>query len=225
MRKAIFWDFDGTLVRSNHLWSNSFLKAAGELGSKYRLTYETVHPLLCKGFPWDKDGTPNLKGEAWWSNVQEKLSRDYRSLGLTAEEAACCSARIRGIVLSPENYKVYPDAAPTLAVCIYKGYKNYLLSNNFPELEELLPKLWLDRFFSGCIVSGMVGADKPDEKIFRLAQLKASFPSLCYMVGDSPEADAEGGKNAGMKTVLVHSAPSARADVVCDTLSDILMYL
>ena len=46
-----------------------------------------------------------------------------------------------------DSYRVYPDAAAVLAVCLYKGYKNYLLSNNYPELEEVLARLQLRQFF------------------------------------------------------------------------------
>ena len=58
--------------------------------------------------------------------------------------------------LDPGQYRVYPDAAATLALCAYKGYQNYMLAEGFPRLTELLPKLHLERFFPGRVVSGRV---------------------------------------------------------------------
>lgn len=58
--------------------------------------------------------------------------------------------------LDPGQYRVYPDAAATLALCAYKGYQNYMLAESFPRLTELLPKLHLERFFPGRVVSGRV---------------------------------------------------------------------
>ena len=33
--------------------------------------------------------------------------------------------------LDPGQYRVYPDAAATLALCAYKGYQNYMLAEGF----------------------------------------------------------------------------------------------
>ena len=87
------------------------------------------------------------------------------------------------------QYRVYPDAAATLALCAYKGYQNYMLAEGFPRLTELLPKLHLERFFPGRVVSGRVElAGSHGEGLYRRAELAAHFPGMIWLVsGDSQE--------------------------------------
>ena len=59
--------------------------------------------------------------------------------------------------MDPGQYRVYPDAAATLALCAYKGYQNYMLAEGFPRLTGLLPKLHLEALLSrNRVVSGRV---------------------------------------------------------------------
>ena len=91
--------------------------------------------------------------------------------------------------MDPGQYRVYPDAAATLALCAYKGYQNYMLAEGFPRLTELLPKLHLERFFPGRVVSGRVElAGSHGEGLYRRAELAAHFPGMIWLVsGDSQE--------------------------------------
>lgn len=132
-----------------------------------------------------------------------------------------------GTLTTGEPVKARPDAAAVLAVCAYKGYKNYLLANGQPDIEEQLKALGLRQFFSGVVISGVVGACKPDEKIFRIAERAASFPSLIWMVGDNPIADIEGAKNAGWHTAYIAEpgAKSSGAEVTVSSLSELLKFL
>ena len=41
------------------------------------------------------------------------------------------------------------------------------------------------------------------------------------MIGDNPAADIDGGRTAGMRTILVHKDVPCRADRVCKTLAQI----
>ena len=225
MRKAIFWDFDGTLTVPHHMWSVSLLKALGPLAEEYGITWEKIRPFTHSGFPWDEDGAGHLTGQAWWDCMLEKFSHAYLHFGIPKAKAGEAACRVKELILSRDSYRVYPDAAAVLAVCLYKGYKNYLLSNNYPELEEVLARLQLRQFFSGCIVSGKVGVNKPHPEIFRLGEEVANFPSQIWMVGDNPVADIAGAKGAGWKTALVHGAEGSGADVTAETLTDLLKYL
>lgn len=132
-----------------------------------------------------------------------------------------------GTLTDGEPAKARPDAAAVLAVCAYKGYKNYILANGPPELVELVDRLGLRQFFSGIIVSGAVGACKPDERIFRIAERAASFPSLIWMVGDNPIADINGAKNAGWHTAYITEpgTKNSGAEVTVSTLSELLKFL
>lgn len=203
------------------------MKALGPLAEGYGIGLDKLRPGLQNCFPWDPGGEPGLRGGAFWDYMNQRFTEIYAGLGLPEDLARDCAGRVRGIVLDPRSYRVRADAAATLAVCAYKGYRNYLLSNNFPELEEVLERLWLRRFFAGCVVSTAVGVNKPDVKIFRIAERVAKFPSLIWMVGDNPAADIRGAREAGWHTVYLAKAGAAhaRAEITVDGLSEILRYL
>lgn len=223
MRKAIFWDFDGTLTTGEPTWRFCLVRALGPLAERYGVTEEGVRPFLRSGFPWHPDGDSSLTGERFWQALFDRFGLAFESFGIPKPEAEAAARRVREIVLDKALYHVRPDAAAALAVCAYKGWRNYILTNNFPEWESLFDQLGLRQFFSGIVVSGAVGASKPEEKIFRLAERTARFPSLIWMVGDNPIADIEGAKNAGWHTAYLAKpgAPHAGADITALSLTEI----
>jgi putative hydrolase of the HAD superfamily len=104
-------------------------------------------------------------------------------------------------------------------ICL--GYKNYILSNNFPELPLVIEELKLLVYFDDYVVSSNVGYEKPRLELFQFALSVANFPDYCYMIGDNPIADIIGGKSAGMKTIFVHKDCNSDADYTCKKLSEI----
>lgn len=46
------------------------------------------------------------------------------------------SRDIKSEILNPENYHLYGDTVCILEKSVKLGYRNYILSNNYPELEE-----------------------------------------------------------------------------------------
>lgn len=227
MRRAIFWDFDGTLTTGEPTWRFCLVKALGPAAEQYGVTEEKLRPYLKRGFPWHPDGDHSLMGEAFWECLTALFTRAYMGLGVPAPLAEAAARRVRGIVQDPSQYRVRPDAAAVLAVCAYKGWRNYILTNNFPEWEGLFGRLGLRQFFSGIIVSGVVGASKPDEKIFRIAERAANFPSLIWMVGDNPVADIQGARDAGWHTAYIapKGTKNAGAEVMVAGLSELLKFL
>jgi putative hydrolase of the HAD superfamily len=61
----------------------------------------------------------------------------------------------------------------------------------------------IDHFFENCIISGEVGFEKPDCKIFELALSKVKNHPVA-MIGDDYERDIISAKKCGITTVLLH---------------------
>lgn len=222
--KAIFWDFDGTLVYSNSLWSNSVFKAIGGENNPYGITFAGVRPYMKTGFPWHEHERDlrHLTDEAWWDYMFAFLTSVYLKLGVEKERAEQASRKVRGYILDSTNYELYNDAFSTLTKCVELGYKNYILSNNYPELETIVSKLGLSPYFDGIIVSGKTGYDKPRKKLFELALRLAGNPDVAYMVGDNPFADVEGANQSGMISVLVHCDDSGNERHMIKCLEELL---
>ena len=153
------------------------------------------------------------------------FEKSYIFLGIDPESAKIAAEKVRNLIKNPENYHLYPDALDTLQKAESAGCINLLLSNNYPDLGEVMDALGLTPYFRRSIISGAVGYDKPRSEIFALA--KAHFPGnyRFLMIGDNPVADIRGGKAARMTTVLVHKGQDAQADYCFDNLSEIMNIL
>lgn len=218
---VICWDFDGTLVYSNPLWSNSVYSALKETDSRAEVKFEDVRACMARGFTWHTpyEDYSELKDNEWWDFMMNKIFNDYISLGVDKDTAESASKKVPLIIKRKDNYTLYPDTVEVLEKSVDNGNKNILLSNNYPDLTEVLEDLGLAKYFDDIIISAKAGYDKPRKELFDIA--RNLYPTEEYiMVGDSLNADIIGGKNAGMKTVLVHKGFSDKADYCIDNLSD-----
>lgn len=221
---VIFWDFDGTIVHSNPLWSNSVYNALKSADINTAVEFSDIRKCMQSGFTWhtpDKDFS-KLTGDKWWEFMNTKFYNDYIRLGVQSYIAEKAVKQIRDIIKSKSNYKLYSDAIATLKSVVEKGHKNVILSNNYPDLSDVIKALDLDKYFDKIIVSANIGYDKPRPEIFEYA--KNLYPNYndFIMIGDNPNADIVGGKNANMKTVLVHNEKNNSADYCFNDLKSIL---
>ncbi len=104
----------------------------------------------------------------------------------------------------PSNYRLYPDVLPALEELRSEGYLLGVISNFEPWLVGLLNTLGVRHYFQALIVSGLVGAEKPQKAIFLNALEAAGVEADRAMhVGDSLRADVEGAQRVGMVPVLL----------------------
>ncbi len=220
------WDFDGTLVYSVHLWSNSVFKALNETVADHNVTFQDIRRCNASGFTWhtpDQDFTAFV-GDKWWELMNAHFYKSFLSLGIPEAQSKLASEKVRGIIMLPENYTLFDDSIFVLEAAKKKGHTNIILSNNYPELETITDALGITQYFDRLIVSGVVGYDKPRKEIFDIA--KSFYPDENFvMIGDNPVADILGGNAAGMTTVLVHSGFDENADYCFDNLTDICLIM
>lgn len=222
MNKAIFWDFDGTLVYCHSLWSNSVLQVLNEQLPDRGITLADVRPYMASGYPWDlPEPHPEIKADAWWLFMYRKFAEVYRHFGVEPAAAESLGPYTRELILDVSKYHLYDDTIETLNCVQTLGYQNYILSNNYPELRQTMRALGLEGYFSGCVISGEIGLDKPDRAIFEYALTLAGHPEHCLMVGDNPRADIAGASNAGIPSVLVHRDTVSNASYTCAVLAEI----
>ncbi len=227
MNKALFWDFDGTLVKSPHLWSTSLLRALKDAWPGCSCTLSDVRPHLRSGFPWhtpDRDYS-RMTGDNWWETMYRHFEKVCLALGAPEDIAKLAARSIRDILLLPENYALYEDTLPVLQRCREMGFSQYIVSNNHPDLRKVLHDLALTPYFTDVIVSGEIGFDKPRKEIFEHALQRAGHPGICFMIGDNPVADGEGARNANISPLLVHLKEPVADYPAFDTLDHAVDYI
>lgn len=217
-RIAIFWDFDGTLVYSNE----SFLCSLNDALVRYSYIIEKSELKsflisVCSWYAPQRDYV-NLIKEDWWNQLLDNVRMFCNKNGIRDKDITLICKAFKENVINYE-YKLYSDAEDILSYCKLKGYENYLLTNNFPEIVKVVKDFGLDKYFCDYFVSANIGYEKPRMEIFEHAVREANSPTECYMIGDNPVADIKGAQNVGIKTILVHTKPAEiRPDYYCEEL-------
>lgn len=104
----------------------------------------------------------------------------------------------------PAAWTVYPDVPGSLDALRRDGYRLALVSNWDERLEGLLAALGLRAYFEVAFVSGVVGVEKPDARVFLgLVDALGLPPEAVLHVGDSAEEDVAGARLAGLQAVRI----------------------
>lgn len=105
------------------------------------------------------------------------------------------------------NHNHLFEGAHKLLQYLQTKYQLHIITNGFEETQTLkMKRSEILPFFNQIITSDAVGAKKPSPKIFEYALKKANASaSSSIMIGDNLEADIEGARNCGMKTIHFNS--------------------
>ena len=102
------------------------------------------------------------------------------------------------------RFHAYADSAPFLRALRVRGIRSVVVSNWDWSLHERLRETGLAELVDGAVASAEVGSAKPDGAIFVAAlELAGTGPDETWHVGDTPEADVEGARAAGIRPVLI----------------------
>lgn len=224
--KAIFWDFDGTLVYSNESFTESLLLSLSEYG--YDIDFEIVKDFMkntCSWYMPEREYINRTK-EAWWMDILDKFYFFCNKNQIAKNNIVPIFDMFRKNVIN-YNYIPYSDSEKILLSCKEKGFKNYILSNNFPELTHTIKRFHWESLFTDIYLSTNIGYEKPRKEIFHYAIEKSNRPEILYMVGDNPIADIRGAATAGINTIWVHGKPTQTCNpkYKCIELSEILTIL
>lgn len=224
MNKAIFWDFDGTLSYPNKSFSTALYDALMENG--YNTDYEKTVKFTENAYSWKSPDVTyaDKTDERWWDDLYKKISDFCMVQGISENLQKICEST-RRILTDVSNYCLYDDTVETLQKCIDMGYKNYLVTNNYPEIIKNLEKLGIAKYFTAYTVSAHIGYEKPRKEFFDCAKTLAGSPDVGYIIGDNPNADIKGGRAAGFTAIAVHECRESEADYYCEELTEIFNIL
>jgi putative hydrolase of the HAD superfamily len=106
----------------------------------------------------------------------------------------------------PERTLLFPYAHEILRYLIAREYKLHLITNGFEKTQlSKVEHAGLVPYFTEVVTSESSNSLKPHKEIFQYAFWKTGArPSESIMIGDSVEADIQGGINAGIDQVYVN---------------------
>jgi putative hydrolase of the HAD superfamily len=111
---------------------------------------------------------------------------------------------------SPDAWRIFPDALPTLDALAARGVKLGVISNWDERLRPLLKRLKLAGYFETIVVSREVRASKPARAIFQSAVRQLGLPAEAVVhVGDDLAMDVRGARAAGLSGLLLKRGAAA----------------
>ena len=112
--------------------------------------------------------------------------------------------RVFQVFEEPASWQLFPETVRTLTALKARGTELGIISNFDSRLFPVMRGLGIADLFDTVTISSLSQAAKPAPRIFHLALEKhAVDPQEALHVGDSQRDDVEGGKNAGLHTVLL----------------------
>lgn len=201
--RAIFFDAGNTLIRMNYAAIADQLALLGHQvalevvrHAEWRARVRLDDELLAR---------PGASTESG-SSRHAYLRLVLEELGLTDEATARAMRQWR------ERYRVPlgifdvvdPDSVAALMLARQAGLGTAVISNSNGSAEALLAALGLAPHLDFVVDSFVVGVEKPDARIFRIALARAGLePSQAVYVGDLYSVDVAGARGAGLEAVLI----------------------
>ena len=207
---ALLFDFGGTLDADGLAWKDRFRRLfAGVAPEGFDRAFYDADDALVGAVPADLPFADTVRLLA--QGVAERLRRP---------EAA-----------APVAERFLEDARRALASNgkilerLAERYRLGIVSNFYGNLEFVCRETGLSRHLTAAVDSAVLGATKPDPRIFRAAlSAVGALPGEAVFVGDSLPRDMAGAKSLGMPHVWVRSgegSPCCPGDCVIDSVRDL----
>jgi putative hydrolase of the HAD superfamily len=163
----------------------------------------------------DRWTTSPERSARFWTGVYERM---LAALGLGTNDGL--PAALYATFTDLGNYALFDDVPATLDALEGRGLALGVVSNFEAWLEDLLTSLGVRERFASRVISGVVGVEKPDPAIFRVALDELGVdPREAVYVGDNPEFDVGPAEAVGMRAILIDRRgrfPDHRGPVVTD---------
>jgi putative hydrolase of the HAD superfamily len=198
--KAVLFDLGNTLVYQNPY--KTFQKILGTYGI-IRTTEEIEEAFAKAGREFDIEKHSRLSAHEFYTQLNIQI---LKHLGITNSNSLQALAEDIDIQwFKVSKIYVYRDAKPSLAKLKKMGLKLGLITDGYKnDLEKILPKVSLEKFFDVCICGDTVGKRKPNPKVFKHALNKLNIrASEAIFVGDRLDTDYLGAKKTGMTPILI----------------------
>lgn len=196
--EAVLFDVDFTIAKPGPLLGPDGYRAAGE---RYGLRLDPERYAEARvAAVADLEHHPELEhDEEIWIRFTEDI---VRGMGGEGGRVRSVAEAITEGWLHADNFELYEDALPVLALLRQNRVKIGLVSNTSRDLDAFVRHFALD--VDAWISSGTHGKVKPSPTIFRAAlELLEIEPEAAAMVGDSPFDDIEGARALGMRAFLL----------------------
>ncbi len=198
--RAILFDVGNTLHHLDHAWIAGCVSAHGHLVTAHDVAVAEYH------------GKAMVDARFRAATAEDDASRARSYIAVILDALAVPTAAQAPVTaaLHAENARaslwrvLREDTAVVLAALRGRGLRLAVVSNADGRVAASLARDGLDCHFDAIIDSHVVGIEKPDPRIFRLAlDATGAAAHEALFVGDIYEIDVRGARNAGIEPVLI----------------------
>lgn len=224
MKKALLFDFGGTLDTDGIHWSEKFFEvymhfhipvSKENFREAFVYSERTIANIIKPDFNLNQTLKAQLKYQLEY--LQKFYLPDAFTLILDELTEYCYRTVIQNVEISKE---ILEQLAPEYLLAV--------ISNFYGNIETVLEELSLKKYFTSIVDSAVVGIRKPDPKIFEIAlnELGVS-PIDAVMIGDSYDNDIKPAKSLGCYTIWINikgwnnPADTKDADSIINTIKKI----
>ncbi len=204
--EIVFFDAGDTLVHPHPSFPELFAQVCGERGREVsaldvRAVQARLAPHLvdlAEDTGVDKPSLSPDDSRVFWSYLYRRFLSE-----LDVDDDSLVDA-LYARFSDVSSYALFDDVVQSLDDLRDAGYRIGLISNFEGWLDEMLVELEVGDVFDTKIISGLVGMEKPDPEIYRLALDRAGVAAgSAAHVGDSPGLDVEPASSVGMHPILI----------------------
>lgn len=209
--RAVFFDAGNTLLRPYPSVGHIYAKTAGRHG--VRIASAWVEERFQAAWR-DRHSPHHLKSDdadkAWWRVLVHRVMGTH----FTENKFHRYFEDLYHRFAHPQNWRLFPDALPTLRALRSQKFKLGIVSNWDSRLLILSDRIGLTQEVEFVLASAVEGVAKPDRKLFQKA-LKTARVSAdeAIHVGDSLKEDYEGAQGAGLRALLLDRNGAPRRDI------------
>lgn len=203
--KAVIFDLFGTLVdvRSR----SEYFDGLAQMASVLSVPSEEFMRLWLS--------TSKQRGTGIFSSIEANIEYICKELNVSAADNKVEEATSIRLNSAIHDMKVDKGGTEVVSHLKSKGYKVALISNCSPDVPILWEGLPFARLFEATVFSCLVGLQKPDPRIYRLAAEKLHVESeSCLYIGDGDGDELAGAASAGMHPVLIRNPHEDPNDVL-----------
>ncbi len=217
MIKAVLFDLDGTLL-------NRDASVEKFIAIQYDRLINNLKHIPKKDYI-ARFIELDCHGHVWKDKVYQQLVKEFKIEGLTWEML------LQDYEQQFQNHCIpFSGLAEMLSLLRKQGYLLGIISNGRGEFQtHAIEGLGIQDYFDIILISEFEQTRKPSAEIFhRAAQRLEVMSQDCVFVGDNPDADIIGAKNAGMKAIWKRNLSwqeAKEADAIVDELHEIPLIL
>ncbi|MBA3544371.1 MAG: HAD-IA family hydrolase [Chthoniobacterales bacterium] len=216
MRRAIFFDAAGTLIRLTKSvgWHYALVARrqgldleANELNRAFAQTWKEMPGRPVTGEPRADDD------KGWWRDLVERLL-DRLSAQVAPLDRDTFFEAAYGHFAEAGVWETYPEVVEVLRA-LAPRYELAVVSNFDGRVRMILEHLALSQYFRHVFLSSELGADKPDPMIYRRAlEISDLSPNEVLHAGDDPERDWAAARRAGLEVFRLQRPANSLRDLL-----------